>query len=74
MSSKGQLYIQPMDQSTSADHGPFYLTLPLNVEHSSLKVRLCSNKNFVQIEIDGLVIWGWLLLYWCVKWSVFLGK
>jgi E3 ubiquitin-protein ligase UBR4 len=37
MSSKGQLYVQPMDQFTSADHGPFYLTLHLKVEHSSLQ-------------------------------------
>ena len=40
MSSQGQLYIQPMDQSTSADHGPFYLTCPLTVDHPSLQVRL----------------------------------
>jgi E3 ubiquitin-protein ligase UBR4 len=44
MSSKGQLYVQPMDQFTSADHGPFYLTLHLKVEHSSLQVSLCRVK------------------------------
>lgn len=37
MSSGGQLYLQPMDETSSAINGPFYLTNTLPIEHSDLQ-------------------------------------
>lgn len=36
MSSAGQLYLQPMDVTSSAINGPFYLTNTLPIEHPDL--------------------------------------
>jgi len=37
MSSAGQLYLQPMDVTSSAINGPFYLTNTLPIEHPDLQ-------------------------------------
>lgn len=37
MSSAGQLYLQPMDITSSAINGPFYLTNTLSTEHPDLQ-------------------------------------
>lgn len=37
MSSAGQLYLQPMDITSSAINGPFYLTNTLPIEHPDLQ-------------------------------------
>lgn len=37
MSSAGQLYLQPMDITSSAVNGPFYLTNTLPIEHPDLQ-------------------------------------
>lgn len=37
MSSGGQLYLQPMDETSSATNGPFYLTNTLPIDHPDLQ-------------------------------------
>lgn len=37
MSSAGQLYLQPMDATSSAINGPFYLTNTVPIEHPDLQ-------------------------------------
>lgn len=37
MSSGGQLYLQPMDVTSSAVNGPFYLTNVVPIEHADLQ-------------------------------------
>ena len=37
MSSGGQIYTQPLDESSSAKSGPFYLTNIVPVEHKDLE-------------------------------------
>ena len=37
MSSEGQIYTQPLDESSSAKSGPFYLTNIVPVLHADLK-------------------------------------
>lgn len=39
MSSAGYMYTQIMDESSSAQHGPFYVTNVLEINHEDLKVR-----------------------------------
>lgn len=38
MSSAGHMYTQVMDESSSAQHGPFYVTNVLDINHEDLKV------------------------------------
>ena len=38
MASSGYIYTQVMEESSSAQHGPFYITNVLEVRHSDLKV------------------------------------
>ena len=38
MSSAGYMYTQVMDESSSAQHGPFYVTSVLEINHEDLKV------------------------------------
>lgn len=38
MSSAGYMYTQVMDESSSAQHGPFYVTNVLEITHEDLKV------------------------------------
>lgn len=38
MSSAGYMYTQIMDESSSAQHGPFYVTNVLEITHEDLKV------------------------------------
>ena len=38
MSSTGYIYTQPMDEASSATHGPFYITNILDVKHAEIKV------------------------------------
>jgi len=38
MSSAGYMYTQLMDESSSAQHGPFYVTNVLEINHEDLKV------------------------------------
>lgn len=38
MSSAGYMYTQLMDESSSAQHGPFYVTNVLEITHEDLKV------------------------------------
>lgn len=38
MSSAGYMYTQLMDESSSAQHGPFYVTNVLEIAHEDLKV------------------------------------
>lgn len=38
MSSAGYMYTQLMDESSSAQHGPFYVTNVLEISHEDLKV------------------------------------
>lgn len=38
MSSAGYMYTQVMDESSSAQHGPFYVTNVLEINHEDLKV------------------------------------
>lgn len=38
MSSAGYMYTQIMDESSSAQHGPFYVTNVLEITHDDLKV------------------------------------
>lgn len=43
MSSAGYMYTQLMDESSSAQHGPFYVTNVLEITHEDLKVsRMCT--------------------------------
>ena len=37
MSSSGYIYLQPMDDTSSASNGPFYLTNVVGVEHAELQ-------------------------------------
>jgi len=39
MSSAGYMYTQVMEESSSAQHGPFYVTNVLEIIHDDLKVR-----------------------------------
>lgn len=39
MSSAGYMYTQLMDESSSAQHGPFYVTNVLEITHEDLKVN-----------------------------------
>ena len=39
MSSAGYMYTQVMEESSSAQHGPFYVTNVLEISHDDLKVR-----------------------------------
>ena len=39
MASTGFLYVQTMEEQSSATHGPFYITNVLDVRHSDIKVR-----------------------------------
>lgn len=52
MSSAGYMYTQLMDESSSAQHGPFYVTNVLEVTHEDLKVsatvtELCQNGSLI---------------------------
>lgn len=38
MSSAGYMYTQVMDETSSAQHGPFYVTNVLEISHEDLKV------------------------------------
>ena len=38
MSSSGYIYTQPMEESSHAKHGPFYITNILEVKHADIKV------------------------------------
>ena len=38
MASSGYIYTQALDDSSSARHGPFYITNVMEVAHSDLKV------------------------------------
>lgn len=40
MSSVGYVYVQEMNDQSSATQGPFYITSTLKVEHPGIKVRL----------------------------------
>lgn len=40
MSSAGYMYTQLMDESSSAQHGPFYVTNVLEITHEDLKVSI----------------------------------
>lgn len=42
MSSAGYMYTQLMDESSSAQHGPFYVTNVLEITHEDLKVSKIS--------------------------------
>lgn len=39
MSSAGYMYTQVMDETSSAQHGPFYVTNVLEISHEELKVK-----------------------------------
>ena len=41
MSSAGYIYTQLMEEASSAQQGPFYVTNVLEVNHEDLKVRAC---------------------------------
>lgn len=52
MSSAGYMYTQLMDESSSAQHGPFYVTNVLEVTHEDLKVsatvtELCQHGSLI---------------------------
>jgi len=40
MASSGYVYTQVMDATSSAQHGPFYITSILEMKHADVKVRL----------------------------------
>lgn len=40
MSSAGYMYTQIMDETSRAQHGPFYVTNVLEITHEDLKVSL----------------------------------
>lgn len=42
MSSAGYIYTQLMEEASSAQHGPFYVTNVLEVNHEDLKVLVTS--------------------------------
>lgn len=42
MSSAGYIYTQLMEEASSAQHGPFYVTNVLEVSHEDLKVLVTS--------------------------------
>lgn len=42
MSSAGYIYTQLMEEASSAQHGPFYVTNVLEVNHEDLKVLMTS--------------------------------
>lgn len=52
MSSAGYIYTQVMDESSSAQHGPFYVTNVLEISHEDLKVRYKSKISSVQYLIS----------------------
>lgn len=47
MSSAGYMYTQLMDDSSSAQHGPFYVTNVLEINHEDLKVSGMCTKSMV---------------------------
>lgn len=52
MSSAGYMYTQLMDESSSAQHGPFYVTNVLEITHEDLKVstkatELCQHDSLI---------------------------
>jgi len=42
MASSGYIYTQVMDTSSSAQHGPFYITNILEMKHADVKVGILS--------------------------------
>lgn len=49
MSSAGYIYTQLMEEASSAQHGPFYVTNVLEVNHEDLKVLVTSLSLFFSI-------------------------
>lgn len=49
MSSAGYIYTQLMEEASSAQHGPFYVTNVLEVNHEDLKVLVTSLSLFFGI-------------------------
>jgi len=43
MASSGYIYTQVMDATSSAQHGPFYITNILEMKHADVKVSCCCN-------------------------------
>lgn len=60
MSSAGYIYTQLMEEASSAQHGPFYVTNVLEVNHEDLKVLVtslsCSIGN-VSLLVESLFSW-----------------
>lgn len=42
MSSTGYIYVQDMNEESSARHGPFYITSTLEIYHPEIKVSYWS--------------------------------
>ena len=47
MSSAGYIYTEAMDESSSASHGPFYITNVIEVKHNDLKVSITACVVFI---------------------------
>lgn len=69
MSSAGYMYTQLMDESSSAQHGPFYVTNVLEINHEDLKVgftyldRRITRKMFPQWSTAVFMFWK---IWYCV--------
>ncbi len=57
MSSAGYMYTQMMDESSSAQHGPFYVTNVLEITHEDLKVLQWFIFLYSQIDCSKLIKW-----------------
>lgn len=57
MSSAGYMYTQVMDESSSAQHGPFYVTNVLEINHEDLKVLQWFIFLYSQIDCIKLTKW-----------------
>ncbi len=57
MSSAGYMYTQMMDESSSAQHGPFYVTNVLEINHEDLKVLQWFIFLYSQIDCSKLTKW-----------------
>jgi E3 ubiquitin-protein ligase UBR4 len=63
MSSSGYIYTQTMDEESSAEHGPFYITNILEINHPDLKVLSFSLRVITLIEML-FAIGLWLSSCW----------
>jgi hypothetical protein len=64
MSSAGYMYTQLMEEASSAQQGPFYVTNVLEINHEDLKVRVTSICSMMRNS--SIVPFGFLTLFYFI--------